>query len=1840
MRSRLFIIVFLAILMAVLPILVKSSYPGQAPTASFTYSPAIPGPDDIITFDASTSFAPGGWIVSYSWDFGDGIVTTTSNPIITHSYPIDGNYTVQLTVTDNGGLTDIAVAVVQVQKDISFRVCFYGTVIPSANVQVSVYYNNGTAWAMVPATKNNPGVTMEYDSITQPKQAKQYRNPGYTASILLNNATNIEFDTHPSSMYVFFKFQWLNNIAYWPNDTTTYYRYEKDHGGSAEANNFEPGEKPYWDPSASAYVIKAAHIKSSECEPIIAGIYCPPPTQNYYLTVRTDPSGIPTIPGEGWYTKNTNVTLTAPTYVNVSTTTRYRFNYWDVDGPSKDTGVNPIIVLMTANHTATAHYVLQYNLTLASSPLYVGTQTGAGWYDNGSSASISTTQTVPISSGKRYNFNSWTTSNMAEITTPNSPSTTVLVDAAKTVTANYVTQYYVVFNQTGLDSSASGTVLTVNGTGYPYGSPLLQGWYNSNTVLNFSYSSPVSSGTTGKRFTLSSVNASSPYPVNGPATITGTYLTQYLLTMATSFGSTSPSVGTTWETAGSQVSVSATPPTAGSGERYVWNGWAGSGSGSYSGSSNPATVTMNGPITETACWVHQYLLTMATSFGSTSPSVGTTWETAGSQVSVSATPPSAGSGEQYLWNGWSGSGSGSYSGSSNPATVTMNGPITETACWVHQYLLTMATSFGSTSPSVGTTWETAGSQVSVSATPPSAGSGEQYLWNGWSGSGSGSYSGSSNPATVTMNGPIIETASWTHQYQVTFAQSGVGTDFYGSVMNVNGTEYDRGGHSGWYNSGANITFSFYSPLVVTSNGKQYVWSYTSGTLGQTVQSGSLKVAASGSVVGNYVLQNAVIFDQLGVSSDFSGTVLVVNGTSYSVGSLPVPFYCTVGTVYTFAFQSPLTVTASVKQYIWNGTTGLPSVQSGSITVTAYGSIVANYVTQYYVVFNQTGLDSSASGTVLTVNGTGYPYGSPLPQGWYNATSVLSFNYSSPVSGGTTGKQFILSSVNASSPCPVNGPATITGTYLTQYLLTMATSFGSTSPSVGTTWETAGSQVSVSATPPSAGSGEQYLWNGWSGSGSGSYSGSSNPATVTMNGPIIETASWTHQYQVTFAQSGLDFSASGSTVVTVNVVAVPYDQLSYSLWVDSGGQVSYAYESIVSSSNPGEQFRLDTVNGPSSPITVTGLVTLTGNYVTQYYLTVQTSPSGVNSPSGQGWHDASTYASVSTAQYVDIVSGSSRYNFTGWTSGDMTEITSPTSPLTTVLMDMAKTVTANYMTQYNITIGQSGLGSDFTGTVVVINGTGYGVSGLPAVFWWDANSVHNFTYQSPLVVDPSAEQYVWVSTLGLSTLQSDTITVTGSGSVIGNYKTRYYLTLATNPVGVNSPSGAGWYDANTNATVSTDAFVNIVSGSSRYRFNGWTPADITEIADPTVSPTTVLMDASKTVTANYAVQYNVTFNQSGVDPDFTGTVVTVDSVNYAVGGLHHSFWWDDSSSHSFAFQSPLIVTANNKQYVWTDTTGLSTLQSGTIVVSSSGSVTGNYKTQYYLTVTSSYDSPTPTSGWFDSGASITASVTSPFAGPSGTQYVCTGWSGAGNVLTSGSLTTTSFTMTQASSITWNWKIQYLLTVLTDPNGLSPQPSRNPLGQAGPANGWWYDTSTSVTLAAQSVSGYTFNYWDVDSTSQGTGVNPITVSMNGPRTAKANYTGAPLLLPSVAIDPSFATIYLGNSVSFTSAVSGGTQPYTYQWYLDGSPVSGATLSTWIFTPTSSDIYYVYLTVTDANSNTAQSSTARITVFPTPPVGGYSDNSLSIVKQAPRTSLGAYVALVALFAAGISLRKRKRK
>jgi len=88
----------------------------QAPVAVFTFSPSFPIVGETVFFNASDSYDPDGYLVSYVWNFGDGNVTTVKVPLVTHSYIIEGNYTVKLTVVDNEGFTDTTPEMVRIRN--------------------------------------------------------------------------------------------------------------------------------------------------------------------------------------------------------------------------------------------------------------------------------------------------------------------------------------------------------------------------------------------------------------------------------------------------------------------------------------------------------------------------------------------------------------------------------------------------------------------------------------------------------------------------------------------------------------------------------------------------------------------------------------------------------------------------------------------------------------------------------------------------------------------------------------------------------------------------------------------------------------------------------------------------------------------------------------------------------------------------------------------------------------------------------------------------------------------------------------------------------------------------------------------------------------------------------------------------------------------------------------------------------------------------------------------------------------------------------------------------------------------------------------------------------------------------------------------------------------------------------------------------------------------------------------------------------------------------------------------------------------------------------------------
>ncbi len=75
----------------------------EKPDADFTYLPSNPTTQDVIQFN-DTSTDLDGYIVSWSWDFGDDNTSTKQN--VTHRYVDNGVYNITLKITDNYGATD------------------------------------------------------------------------------------------------------------------------------------------------------------------------------------------------------------------------------------------------------------------------------------------------------------------------------------------------------------------------------------------------------------------------------------------------------------------------------------------------------------------------------------------------------------------------------------------------------------------------------------------------------------------------------------------------------------------------------------------------------------------------------------------------------------------------------------------------------------------------------------------------------------------------------------------------------------------------------------------------------------------------------------------------------------------------------------------------------------------------------------------------------------------------------------------------------------------------------------------------------------------------------------------------------------------------------------------------------------------------------------------------------------------------------------------------------------------------------------------------------------------------------------------------------------------------------------------------------------------------------------------------------------------------------------------------------------------------------------------------------------------------------------------------------
>lgn len=404
-----------------------------------------------------------------------------------------------------------------------------------------------------------------------------------------------------------------------------------------------------------------------------------------------------------------------------------------------------------------------------------------------------------------------------------------------------IATYSVTFSESGLGAGSSWSV-TLNGNTETSNASTIA-FLEPNGSYTFSLVTPIAGGL-GTRFVAASAGGS--FAVAGANVVELINFTkQYQLTTSVlplGAGTVVPAQG--WLNASSSVSLGALANSS-----HEFRSWAGSGLGSYNGTSDPAEVVMGGPISEQATFVNS--TTYPVTFTANGLPSGASWTaslngleevseaasmtfnvTNGSYTYLVPSPIAGGPGTQYVGTPVGGSFSVVGSNVSVPVAFTT------------EYRLSVGllpVGSGSVSPASG--WFVAHSVVNVTALPASG-----YAFAAWTGSGTGNYTGENDPAVVTMGNPIVETANFEAisipTFRVTFEVSPVAS----GLIIFEGQNYSN-------NQSVTVPAGSYSLSQVALSGWDFVrWAAGGGV---SIGLGETNVTGAGWINSTYVAVDRV-----------------------------------------------------------------------------------------------------------------------------------------------------------------------------------------------------------------------------------------------------------------------------------------------------------------------------------------------------------------------------------------------------------------------------------------------------------------------------------------------------------------------------------------------------------------------------------------------------------------------------------------------------------------------------------------------------------------------------------------------------------------------------------------------------------------------------------------------------------------------------------------------------------------------------------------------------------------------------------------------------------------------
>ncbi len=216
--------------------------------------------------------------------------------------------------------------------------------------------------------------------------------------------------------------------------------------------------------------------------------------------------------------------------------------------------------------------------------------------------------------------------------------------------------------------------------------------------------------------------------------------------------------------------------------------------------------------------------------------------------------------------------------------------------------------------------------------------------------------------------------------------------------------------------------------------------------------------------------------------------------------------------------------------------------------------------------------------------------------------------------------------------------------------------------------------------------------------------------------------------------------------------------------------------------------------------------------------------------------------------------------------------------------------------------------------------------------------------------------------------------------------------------------------------------------------------------------------------------------------------------------------------------------------------------------------------------------------YDSGTTVTLTATPASAHRFGS------WSGD----LTGTNAQAQLTMTSNKTITANFITQFILTVAASPaNGGSVTGSGT------------VDSGVSTPISCSAASGYQFAGWAITSgsASWATGSTATTQFSNVELTSNATLTAnlVQLIAPTISVQPTASqTARIGDTITLSVTATGSPAP-TYQWYKNGTALTGKTASSMQLNniqKTDSAAYYV--TVANAAQNITSHDAVVIVLY----------------------------------------------